>query len=363
MRIVNPFTLPPLPLLPLLALLACEGSKTEVAPGAETEDAAPGDAAAAPDLAAPSDAAAPDMAAPDLAAPDMAAPDMAAPDPNACHDDLAPGEKVVFYDGFPQGSEGITAGPDALYVSTPDSGEVWRLTPDGGATVFAQVPNALGLAFLSDGRLAVADIGESNEAGIVDGSVYLVDPDGTATEIATGIDSPNFVLVLPDDSLLVSDDFDTRVWHVALDGTVTPALTQVPSPNGMALNLARDALFVVSTFTNLGEISVYPLDAQGLPDEAAGQVLWQNGAAMAQDGVALDAEGRLYVARNIRGAIARHSADGTGEPQIVADGLRTPASLAFGRGPSFDPCSLYVTELLGTRIWRISLGVAGAPLP
>ncbi len=322
-----------------------------------TPDASP---TPTPDAAAP----APDAAAPEPdAAPAPPTLPLDHPVPATCRGDLAPGEKVVFHEGFPAGSEGVAAGPDALYVSSPRSDTVWRLAPDGTRTVFAEVPNALGMAFLSDGRLAVADIGATNDVGVADGGMVLVDPDGTVTRIATGMESPNFVTVLPDDSLLVSDDFVTHIWHVTLDGQVTAVVDDVPSPNGMAFNLARDRLLVVSTFSPGGEITAFPVDAAGLPIAAEAQLLMENGVGLTQDGVALDAHDHLYVARNVAGQIVRHRADGTGEPVVVAADLRTPASIAFGRAPDFDPCSIYVTELFGNRVWRIAVGDEGAPLP
>lgn len=319
------------------------------------------EADATSDAAAGADASVDAFARPDAAPAPLLPLDH--PVPAVCRGDLAPGAKAVFFDGFPAGSEGIAAGADALYVSTPRTGEVWRLAPDATAAVFARVPNALGMGFLSDGRLAVADIGDSNTPGVADGGVWLVDSAGVATPLARDMESPNFVTVLPDDSLLVSDDFDTRIWHVTLDGQVKAAVEDVPSPNGMAFNGAHDRLLVASTFSAGGEITAFPLGADGLPDPTAAQVLFTNGAGLTQDGVALDGFDQLYVARNIQGKLARHRADGSGEVVIVAEGLRTPASLAFGRAPGFDPCSLYVTELVGSRIWRVAVGAEGAPLP
>jgi len=287
--------------------------------------------------------------------PDASAPfwPLSHPVDDVCAVDLRPGEAVVFAEGFARGSEGIAAGPDALYVSSPRAGEIRRVLPDGTSLPFVTLPDALGLAFLSDGRLAVADIGATNDPGVPDGGVWLVDPDGTATKIVSGLDT-----------LLVSDDFDTRVWHVRLDGEVAPALSAVPSPNGMALNLARTHLWVVSTFTPDGEVSLYPLGEDGLPIEAMGTVVARGGGAITQDGVALDAHDQLYVARNVAGVIARHPPEEPETPALLKpNGMRTPASLAFGRAPGFDPCSLYVTELFGTRIWRVAMGAAGAPLP
>jgi gluconolactonase len=334
-------------------------------------DAAPGGSGGTPDAVSPMDVGpldstpvAPDAA--DSATPDAGAPTYPLNHPvdEACADDLRPGEAVVFAEGFARGAEGIAAGPDALYVSSPRAGEIRRVLPDGTSMPFVTLPDALGLAFLSDGRLAVADIGASNEPGLPDGGVWLVEPEGTATKIVSGLDSPNFVTVLPDDSLLVSDDFDTRVWHVGLDGAVAPALESVPSPNGMALDRARTHLWVVSTFTPDGELSRYPLGPDGLPVEAEGTVVARGGAGITQDGVALDAFDQLYVARNVANTLARHAPDAPESPVLLKpEGLRTPASLVFGRAPGFDPCSLYVTELFGTRVWRVAVGAPGAPLP
>lgn len=366
-----------------LAVLAGACTETEDAGGSAGAGGEPAPATdaigvggQAPEAGAERQEAGADIDGPDAAPPasDAAVPPsdaaagpewpLAHPVPEVCADDLRPGEAAVFAEGFARGVEGIAAGPDALYVSSPRAGEIYRVLPDGTSMPFVTLPDALGLAFLSDGRLAVADIGATNDPGVPDGGVWLVEPDGTASRIAADLDSPNFVTVLPDDSLLVSDDFDTRIWHVGLDGQVTPALEAVPSPNGMALNLARTDLWVVSTFTPDGELSRYPLGPDGLPVEAMGTVVARGGGGITQDGVALDAHDQLYVARNVANTIARHALDAPDAPVLLKPaGLRTPASLAFGRAPGFDPCSLYVTELFGTRVWRIAVGAAGAPLP
>jgi sugar lactone lactonase YvrE len=81
------------------------------------------------------------------------------------------------------------------------------------------------------------------------------------------------------------------------------------------------------------------------------------------DGVAVDANDQLYVATSLPGKIVRVRGDGTGAPVIVAQGLTTPASMAFGRAPDFDPCSLYVTSIRDNRIWRVAVGAQGASLP
>ncbi|MCA9652789.1 MAG: SMP-30/gluconolactonase/LRE family protein [Myxococcales bacterium] len=281
-----------------------------------------------------------------------------------CLGDLGFGEVEVFYDGFTGGSEGIAFGADGdLYVTTSDMGDgiVWRLDEAAALSEHAAVPSALGLAGRGDGSLVVASIGVN---GMPDGAVYVVDAAGVASELATGIDSPNFVTIAPDGSALVSDDFDTRVFRVAPDGMVSVAIADVPSPNGMAYSPDGAWLYVASTFSADGQLTRYEVDGDGMPIEASAVEILHLGPGSTPDGIAVDEDGRVYVAANLFGEIWR--VDGAApevvEGELVAEGLGSPASLAFGRGPGFDPCSIYVTQLFGDRVLRVGVGMMGAML-
>ncbi len=277
-----------------------------------------------------------------------------------CWTDLMPGQTEVLYEGFADGSEGLTFGPDGvLYVTT--DGLVWQITADGVATEFAMVPDALGLAARADGSFVVASIGQ---LGAADGAVYTVDADGVATELATGIDSPNFVALTPGGIALISDDFDTRVFAVTTAGEVSVAIADVPSPNGIAYGPAGDVLFVASTFSPQAQLTRYDVDDQGFPVEATALEIMHLGAMATPDGIAVDAEGRVYVAANLPGEVWR--VDGMvqalTEGELFASGLGSPASLAFGEGEGYDPCSLYVTQLSGPQVLRLAVGTPGAPV-
>lgn len=286
-------------------------------------------------------------------------------DPDACWTDLGFGEHAVFYDGFTGGSEGMAFGTDGkLYATTNEmpSGLVWQLDGDGTATQFATVPFALGLAPRPDGGFVVASIGVTMQA---DGAVYRVEPDGSASVWATGIADPNFVTMLPDGTALVSDDFDTRIFHVAADGTVTVALEMIESPNGMAYSPDRTRLYVATTFADDPPVTAFDVDDQGLPIAGTGVEILRLGMASTPDGLAVDVDDMVYVAANIKGEIWRVAGSSTEvvPGELVASGLGTPASLAFGRGPDFDPCSLYVTQLFGAQILRVAVGAPGVPVP
>lgn len=281
-------------------------------------------------------------------------------DPNACWEDLAVGELEVLAEGFDGGSEGITFGPNGeLYVTT--DGTVWSVSPDGEVVEYATVPDALGLAARADGSLVVASLGVFGEP---DGAVYVVSPDAAVSELAAGIDSPNFVAIAPDGSALITDDVDTRVFRVSDEGEVSVIIEDVPSPNGMAYSPDGQRFYVASTFTPEGQLTAYTVDGEGFPDESTGVEILHIGQGSTPDGIAVDENDRVYVAANLFGEI--WAVDGglteLGEGELVAGELESPASLAFGRGPDFDPCSIYYTELFGTRVMRLAVGVRGAPL-
>lgn len=284
--------------------------------------------------------------------------------PSGCWGDLEVGSVETVYDGFAGGSEGVAFSADgALIATTIDDGvgTLWQISAEGDATTFATVPYALGLAPRSDGGFVVASIGEIMQP---DGGVYEVSAGGQESLLADGIDSPNFVAITPGGTTLISDDFDTRVFHVAADGTVTTVIEDVPSPNGIAYSPSGDAFYVASTFSVNGELTRYDVDGDGLPVEDSAIEILHTGPGATNDGIAVDVDGNVYVLANLRGEIWRVDGAATElqDGEVIVDGLESPASIAFGRGGDFDPCSGYVTELFGTRVVRVVLGVEGAPL-
>lgn len=274
-----------------------------------------------------------------------------------CWQDLAVGEKQVFADGF-AGTEGIAfSAAGEMYVSA--GGDIARVSSDGTSEPVAELTNAVGIAFTPDGALYVCEFGTSSLPQPNDGAIYRVDPDDSLHLVVEGIPNPNFIIYSPQDTLLVSDNMANIIYEVSAGGVLTEWLNPIQSPNGMVYAPDRQALYVAGTFAVNSPVYRIDLDAAGEPTGV--EEIAQLDALGLPDGIAMDENGILYVTENSLGKIVRVNPNG-GETEVVAEGMLTPASMAFGRGEGFDPCSIYVTELVGSKIWRVSLGVRGFPL-
>ena len=91
----------------------------------------------------------------------------------------------------------------------------------------------------------------------------------------------------------------------------------------------------------------------------------RTGPRAANDGLAMDAKGRVYVAANgDAGEVWRYD-PATKKVTLIAREVHGAASLAFGEG-EFDRTSLYVTTTFnggrGGKVWRVPGGVEGAKL-
>ena len=196
-------------------------------------------------------------------------------------------------------------------------------------------------------------------AGITTGELLLIDPTtGDSEVIADGLGAPNFVLPTPWGTILVSDDTPgtSIISEVTFDGDVSVWSDGVPTPNGMVLSLDERTLYVAATFDDIGLWRV-PVSAEGQAGTPEKWVAFAENST--PDGVAIDSLGNVYVALNLNEEIAQVAPDGT--VAIIADGVETPASLAFGQG-EYDPCSLYVTNLFGTQVSRVGIGILGPEL-
>ena len=270
--------------------------------------------------------------------------------------------------------EGIAFnGEGRMFVSASTSVEdkaVWEVMADGSVRRVAEVFTTLGVAAIGARDLLVADFGPTNafkHDRNSDGVVWRTTPEGDKTEWVTGIGDPNFVLVRDDGSLLVSDDATSDIYLVGEDRVPRLFSTAVPHPNGLALSKDGSVLYVAQIFKSIRPVvpddSLWALrlDEDGKPIDA-GRVVARLGPYAANDGLAMDAKGRVYVAANGEAGEVWRYDPATEELVLIARGLPGAASIAFGRG-EFDRQSIYVTSTFsggkGGRLYRIAVGVEG----
>ena len=272
-------------------------------------------------------------------------------------------------EGF-MSAEGIAFnGEGRLFVTASlDNGgrDLYEVQTDGGTALIADLQDGIGLASRGASDILVADFGPTsftNDGANSDGLVLSVTPAGAMTTLATGIGDPNFIHVRPDGTLLVSDDFTDIIYESdGAGGDATVFLQGIQSPNGVVEAFDGSELYVAQTFTTLmplsfdGRVWRVPLDGSGDPGTPVELTTLEGPGA--NDGVTIDAKGRVYVAENLAGQVWRID-PATDQVELVAEGVSTVASLAFGEG-AFNATSIYATQLFGGKVWEIPVGVAGA---
>jgi sugar lactone lactonase YvrE len=110
-------------------------------------------------------------------------------------------------------------------------------------------------------------------------------------------------VVTPWDTLLVSAPNQTSIWEVDAEGETTVWLSDIVSPNGMVFDDSGSNLYVAQTYETPNVFRRVEVSA----DHSAGAVhelaVLKDGST--QDGVAIDANGDVYVllARSLSGEL------------------------------------------------------------
>ncbi len=269
------------------------------------------------------------------------------------------------------GSEGIAFnGEGRLFVTANKA--LWEIDTAGGVRKVADLHTNLGLAAIGERDLLVADFGPTNafrQDRNDDGIVWRITPEGDKTELITGIGDPNFILVREDGSLLISDDATADIFVVGEDLQPKLFSTAVNHPNGLALSDDGNTLYVAQIFKSIRPVviddSLWAIDLENGAPKGAARLVARTGPRAANDGLAMDAQGRVYIAANgDAGQVWRYD-PGDGKLTLIAERVFGAASIAFGAG-RFDHESIYVTTTFnqgrGGKIWRIPVGTTGQAL-
>ncbi len=227
-------------------------------------------------------------------------------------------------------------GTDGMIATIAGTGTV-GYGGDGGLASAAPIANAFGIASDDHGALALADTGNERIRRIAaDGTIATVAGNGTfgfggdggnATSAELG--NPFGVAVDAMSRVHIADTFDQRIRRVELDGTIT-------------------------TVAGTG---IYGFSGDGGP---------ANRAQLANpDGVTVDAMGRIYIADTYNHRIRRVEIDGTistvaGDGQAIDGGDGGPATSAHLQNPNGVAVDsqgrLYIADTYNHRIRRVDGG-------
>lgn len=251
-------------------------------------------------------------------------------------------EKLI---GGLAGLESVTVGPQGV----PFAG----LADPGGRIVRVVAPNRthgltetggepVGLAFLPDGDLCVADRRR--------GAIYRVTPWGRSTAIADWLGSPEGLATDADGTVWFTDSARATLYRLKTPGQVQAVARDLPGARGVAVCAQSGRVWVSAANKRIWVVE------PGADKAREFAVLSGSGEPA---GLALDARGRLYVARDGGGAVSVLDDNGREVASYRLPGSR-PVSLAFG-GPGWS--TLYIAEAAAGELFRIRLEERSQPLP
>ena len=261
---------------------------------------------------------------------------------------------------------GLYEGPvwikDALYFSDFTFGpgfpsRIRKLDAAGKVTTLIEDSGSNGLATDGKGNILAA------VHKFKDVSLYTLD--GKRSEVVgkfngNVFNSPNDMAMAADGTLYFSDpDFQrtaapggqdkTRVYRVAVDGTITVVDDTLANPNGVSLSPAGDVLYVNGMVGDHGVLRAYAI-VDGKP-QAGRDLVNPIGIP---DGMAVDCHGNIYVSEHTDRRLSVFTPAGKKIATIKVDANVTNA--AFG---GRDGKTLFITG--AGALWKLDLDVTGSP--
>ena len=264
-----------------------------------------------------------------------------------------------------RGSDSFLEGPGfdrdgRLHCVDISHGRVFRLSGDGAFETLADYdgePN--GLRFHRDGRIFIADY----KNGIV-----VLDPDrGEITPVVERyrlerlkavndlVFSNAGDLFFTDQGLTGLHDPSGRVFRLHANRELELLLDNVPSPNGLVLNLDESQLYVAVTRGNC--VWRVPLLLGG--GVAKVGVFIQMSGGVGPDGLALDTDGSLAVAHPGLGCVWLFSPHGEPLYRVQSCRDRKTTNIAYG-GP--DLRTMFITESESGCILKAQMPTPGRAL-
>ena len=243
--------------------------------------------------------------------------------------------------------EGPCAVEGGIAFSDVVGGGVWHLGPDGEVRSLLERRRGIGgLAAVAGGGLAVTgrDVSLLRDGEL---STWHADPGATGfNDLAPTPDGDVLVGVLRYHPLKGEQPVPGELRRIAADGPWEPVADDLIWPNGIAVT--ADGTILVSDYERR-RVMAYP--ASGGAGEVFAELAEGN-----PDGVALDAEGALWIAGGPSGRHVRVLPDGTVDA-VVDVPAQFVSSLCFA-GPELD--EIFITTL--GMLFRARAEIPGVPL-
>jgi len=201
------------------------------------------------------------------------------------------------------------------------------------------VMNATGLAFDKSGTLYISSRH--------DGTVYQVTPGGSASVYVEGMGIATGLAFDAEENLYVGDRSGT-IFKISRSRQIYVFATLEPSIAAYHLAFGNDGYLYITGPTTSSFDSVFRISSHGEVET------YYRGLGRPQ-GVAFDAEGRLYVAGSLGGRRGVVRFDQKAQPELFLSG---PAIVGLAFTPSR---ALLVTT--NNALFRVDVGIAGRPLP
>lgn len=271
-------------------------------------------------------------------------------------------------DGF-KGTEGPIAAPDGGLLFTENQNDkILRIAPDGSVSVYLAGANGSNaLAFAPNGDLVTVQT--------LDPKVGVIQPQGNARSLVGKVDGglnlgrPNDLVVDRKGFVYFTDSgvnpnanpkpdlsktAKPAVYRISPEYVLERIANDITRPNGIQLSPDEKTLYVANT---AGEhVLAFDIAANGKigPKREFARLegfrQTENGPTSGADGLAVDAEGRLYVATNVGVQVFSSKGEALGTIALP----KRPQNLAFA-GP--DKKQLYVVG--SGAVWRVPVLTAG----
>ncbi len=243
-----------------------------------------------------------------------------------------------------------------LYCVDIPFGRIFRISPHGDWDVVAEYdgePN--GLKIHQDGRIFIAD--HRNGILLLNAQSGSVSPilEGPGKERFKGVNDLIFAkngdLYFTDQGQTGLHDPSGRVYRYSAIGQLQCLIDNVPSPNGIILNMRENALYVAVTRANA--VWRIPLDDSGTTSKVG---LFVQLFSAGPDGMALDEDGNVLVTHPGLGMVWVFSKYGVPLYQIKSCRGEMTTNLAYGGD---DRKTLYIVDSKAANILTARMPVAG----